>query len=236
MKNENEKLNIENVSSFYNFVMENTNFSHEDFPIKFNLINNGESKVLLVIGDNAEGKSFLTSQMSYYANDKAGVKGYNIGMKARTRQGMESVFVYADESVSSTGFSTLSSVMGGVRNCIKYAKEKTPMMLLLDEPTLGLSSRYERAMGEFIAQSILENKELPDFKGIILVTHSKKLVQSMIDHGVNPTTVSIGEKFKKLEEWVNLNDDATLEELLGLTEKGNQTRRKLNAFFKGDKK
>lgn len=229
----NKKIIVENVSDFYDYVMNNTNFGHEDFPISFNMTDKGEKKLLLVIGDNAEGKSLITSQMLSYAHKNSDINGYNIGMQARTRCGIERSFVYANENMCSTGFSTVLSVTGGVRNCVSHSKDSHhQMMLVLDEPTLGLSDRYERPMGEYIANTIKENKELYNFKGIILVTHSKELVRSLMDNEVIPTVVYVGDKVKNLNEWLNTSEHATLEELLGIYDKGNAKKRIIKDFFK----
>jgi hypothetical protein len=228
-----DKINIDNVSDFYDYVMRNTNFGYKDFPISFNIIDKGEKKLLLVIGDNAEGKSLITSQMLSYAHKNSDINGYNIGMQARTRGGIERSFVYANENVCSTGFSTVLSVTGGIRNCVSHSKDSHhQMMLVLDEPTLGLSDRYERPMGEYIANTIKENKELDNFKGIILVTHSKELVRSLINNDVFPTVVYVGDNFKSLNEWLNTSEHATLEELLGIYDKGNAKKRSVKDFFK----
>ncbi len=105
-------------------------------------------------------------------------------------------------------------------------------MLVLDEPTLGLSDRYERPMGEYIANTIKENKELDNFKGIILVTHSKELVRSLINNDVFPTVVYVGDNLKNLNKWLNTSEHATLEELLGIYDKGNAKKRSVKDFFK----
>lgn len=229
----NKKITVENVSDFYDYVMQNTNFGHEDFPISFNITDKGEKKLLLVIGNNAEGKSLITSQMLSYAHKNSNINGYNIGMQTRTRGGIESSFVYANENMCSTGFSTVLSVTGGIRNCISNSKDNHhQMMLVLDEPTLGLSDRYERPMGEYIANTIKENKELDNFKGIILVTHSKELVRSLINNDVFPTVVYVGDKLKSLNEWLNTSEHATLEELLGIYDKANAKKRSVRDFFK----
>lgn len=236
MNKENKKIIVENVSDFYDYVMKNTNFGYEDFPISFNMIEKGEKKLLLVIGDNAEGKSLITSKMMNYANQHSDINGYNIGMQARTRSGIEKTFVYGNENISSTGFVTVLAVTGGVRNCINHSKDSNhQMMLVLDEPTLGLSDRYERPMGEYIANTIKENKDVDKFKGIILVTHSKELVRSLIANNVKPTIVHVGDEIKTLNDWLNSTNHATLEELLGLYDKGNTKKRSVKEFFKNNK-
>ncbi len=116
----NKKIIVENVSDFYDYVMKNTNFGYEDFPISFNMTDKGEKKLLLVIGDNAEGKSLITSQMLSYAHKNSDINGYNIGMQARTRGGIERSFVYTNENMCSNGFSTVLSVTGGLRNSVSH--------------------------------------------------------------------------------------------------------------------
>lgn len=223
---------IDNVLSFYKDVMEKTTFGNEDFPLSFNLVSEKESKLVLVIGDNASGKSLLTSQMLNSGHKWTGVSGYNIGMKSRTMEGMARAFMYKPEEDNSTGATTVSAVVSGLRNCLKYANEGKGMMIVLDEPTLGLSMRYERAMGEYIANIVNENKDNDNFKGILLVTHSKDMIKAMVDYGFEPSVVSVGNKLDSLNEWLDSKDSASVEELLSLDKKGLDTWRKVRQYFK----
>lgn len=222
---------IDNVLSFYKDVMEKTTFGNEDFPLSFNLLSGKSEKLIVVVGDNACGKSLLTSQMLTCAHKWANIKGYNIGMKSRTQEGLGRVFMYKQEDDNSTGAITLHAIVGGLTNCLNHANEGTPMMLVLDEPTLGLSMRYERAMGQYIGNIVNENKENENFKGVLLVTHSKDLVRSMIDNGFEPSVVSVGKKIDSIDEWLDSKESATIEELLNLSQKGNDTWRTVRTYF-----
>lgn len=150
----------------YHQSMKNTLIGRNDFPIRSTITIDDNKKLILVIGDNAEGKTFITSTIAEHALQHFNIRSYNIGMQLRTTRGVESSMVYSSETIHSTGFSTLRSVTGGVKNCINHAKTNYNMMLILDEPTLGLSERYERPMGEYIATSIKENDHIDNFKGI----------------------------------------------------------------------
>lgn len=222
---------IDNVLSFYKDVMDKTTFGNEDFPLSFNLVSEKSKKLIVVIGDNASGKSLLTSQMLNCANKWANMKGYNVGMKSRTQEGLGRVFMYKQEEDNSTGAITLHSIIGGLTNCVNHANEGTPMMLVLDEPTLGLSMRYERAMGQYITNIVNENKDNENFKGILLVTHSKDMVRSMIDNGFDPSVVSVGGKIENIDEWIDSKESATVEELLSLSKKGIDTWRTVRTYF-----
>ena len=222
---------IDNVLSFYKEVMEKTTFGNEDFPLSFNLVSEKENKLVLVIGDNASGKSLLTSQMLNSGHKWTGVSGYNIGMKSRTMEGMARAFMYKPEEDNSTGATTVSAVVSGLRNCLNHANEGKGMMIVLDEPTLGLSMRYERAMGEYVASIVKENKENDNFKGILLVTHSKDMIRAMIDNGFEPSVVSVGKRLDSLSEWLDSAESASLDELLSLDKKGLDTWREVRKYF-----
>ena len=227
---------IDNILSYYKSIMEDYNFGESDFPISFNLLHEGSQKLLVVLGDNASGKSFLTSQLLLCAKDWANVKGYNVGMKTRTGGGMTASFMYGNETYTSTGVITLSAVVDGLKNCIEHSSKGQEMMLVLDEPTLGLSMRYERAMGNYIAEKIIENEENKNFKGLLLVTHSKDLVKSLIDNGADPSVLFVGDNgYDSVEGWLNSKESASVEELLNLKEKSHQTFLKVKNYSK-DKK
>ena len=42
----------------------------------------------------------------------------------------------------------------------------------------------------------------------------------------------MGDNFKSLNEWLNTSEHATLEELLGIYDKGNAKKRSIKDFFK----
>lgn len=203
----------------------------EDFPVQVKITESKSTKFFAVIGDNASGKSFITSNLLGVANNIYKVKGYHLGMKNRTSGGMESVFVYGEEATQSTGATTLSAVIGGLNNLKEKAEnEGTKMLLILDEPTIGLSIGYEKAMGKYIAQVFNEIKDIENVVGIMIVSHSKIMFKEIEKAGVELSVISVDGNLT-MEEWYNKEEDNTVEELLSLRDKGLNKFREISKYI-----
>lgn len=204
---------------------------NEDFPLKSFVSEEADSKLVAVIGDNATGKSFVTSTLSVIAKSWHNIGGYNIGMAKRAGGGMEASFVYGSESEQSTGATTLNAVIGGLKNVVRYAKEENKkMLLILDEPTIGLSLGFEKAMGKYLASIYQELEELDNVVGIVIVSHSKAMFKEIEKAGISPIVIST-EKSKTLHEWYEEDEDNSIEELLCLKEKGFNGWKSISKFI-----
>lgn len=222
---------LSNLLELFKFLMAKSNFGTPNFPVKYNLVEENSPKLIVFLGDNGSGKSLLTTQMTAMAKKIHNVSGYSMSMHTRTKEGNFKVFMYEPEEDNSTGVITVSAVMQGVNHCFSNAKKGSDMMLLLDEPTLGLSSRYERAMGKYLVDNIKENEGNEHFKGVLLVTHSKDMVREIVESGYLPSLVSVNNE-RTLKEWLDDNSSATVEELLSLKKTGLERWREVNNYFK----
>lgn len=206
----------------------------QTFPLPSFLTEEADNKLLVVIGDNATGKSFITATLLAAGNGWHNINGYNVSMGRRTSDGMEKLFVYGDETQESTGATTLKSIIGAFNNIKSYAEDKetsSKMLLILDEPTLGLSLGYEKAMGKFIAQQFNEMKDIENVVGVVVVTHSKSMVKQIQACGLNPSVVST-ESAKTLKDWYDEDEDKSIEDLLSLKQKGLDGLRAINKYIK----
>lgn len=226
---------MSNVVDLFKLVMKRSTFGKEDFPVKYNLVEEKEKKLIIVIGDNASGKSLLTSQLLNTAKKHFNISGYNMSMNTRTteKDGGVRAFMYDTENDNSTGAISVSAVIQGLNHCLSNAQKGSDMMLLLDEPTLGLSSRYEKAMGKYIIDLVKENDSCEYFKGLLLVTHSKDMVRSILESGFEPSVISVNSNIN-LKEWLKNDDSASIEELLSLKKLGLERWRELNSYFKNN--
>lgn len=201
------------------------------FPLKSFVSVEADPKFVAVIGDNATGKSFVTSTLSVIGKAWHKINGYHIGMAKRAGGGMEACFVYGNEAEQSTGATTLDSVIGGFKNIKIHAVENNQkMLLILDEPTIGLSLGFEKAMGKYIASVFEELKEFENIVGLVVVSHSKAMFQEIEKAGIVPTVIST-EKEKTLQEWYEEDEDNTIEELLELKEKGFKGWKEVNSYI-----
>jgi hypothetical protein len=185
------------------------------------------SKVLLLTGSNASGKSFAIRVLAAWLNDsKPRVEPLQISMKYRTMQGMHRIFMYGalQDDTNSTGSVSMVALEGGIRT----AKEReTPCWLMLDEPDTGLSEDFGYAMGQYIAE--YANSGLgPKCRGLVVVTHSRELVKGLRETlKQEPHFAHVGTPTLSLQEWLEGAHRRSMSELLGLSKKSVETYRKV---------
>jgi ABC-type Mn2+/Zn2+ transport system ATPase subunit len=190
----------------------------DDLPvfdkITLNYSGDSEPKLVVVYGDNASGKSLLVKLLEQQLQDAEWVIRAT-SMKNRTSAGVSRAFIYGSDGDQSTG---ATSVKAAQRCLLALKNEAEPCALsVLDEPDIGLSPRYAKAMGAYIAQQV---NALSDGKCVVLVSHSRDLVQSAFDSlGVSCATLGINTSLSLLP-WLENQESATIDELLGLEKKG----------------
>jgi hypothetical protein len=159
-----------------------TTFDHDLFaddeqgkpPIPY-VWRKGSSRLVLVVGENATGKSLLRRLVCRNAQT-AGHEPINVSMAGRVRQGVERLFVYGSESDESTGRNSAGTVTKGIATC--RSRERSHI-IFWDEPDLGLSDRWSAGVGVAIREFALA---MPDATvGAFVVTHSKSLVRQIVE-------------------------------------------------------
>jgi hypothetical protein len=184
------------------------------------------TKLAVVFGDNATGKSLMLTTMLELTGswESSGVETLSVSMKMRTSQGMGASMMYGSERASSTGATSLRAVMGALHN----GKDRPhPVWLMFDEPDVGLSDKYAAAMGAYLAREI---NGLPEhIRGVSIISHSRPFLREMLK-GLDrhPHEVSMGED-RTLAEFLAADNEppASIEELLRLREHAGETRRKV---------
>jgi hypothetical protein len=177
-----------------------------------------KSRVAVIVGDNASGKSFLVTLMSAFCklNEDFKAEPLQVSMKYRTTEGLHRAFMYGvfGDEADSTGSISMSGVSGLLKTA--HQREK-PHWALLDEPDLGLSESYARAMGKWLAQEFASLG--PMTKGMVLVSHSKALVSSLFENSrERPWFVHMGAPLT-VEGWLEDRSEKTVEELLSLQDR-----------------
>ena len=177
-------------------------------------IDKKHERFILITGDNASGKSFMAKHLKV-GFDESGekVEFIPVTMEMRTAPGMQRAFMFGMED-HSTGNVSVRSVLTALRTC----RERTQRhFLLLDEPDIGVSESYARAMGETIARFVNEMPELT--VGLAVVTHSRAMVRELM--AVNPTSIRVGADQRPLAQWLEEGPEfrsvADLEALAGET-------------------
>lgn len=159
---------------------------------------NGEGNVVVVVGENASGKSFLRRILTALCRE-AKVEMMPISMEGRGGEyGGLRGFIYGDESWQSTGENSSHTVLTGISTC---KSRENPHVIFWDEPDLGLSDGWAAGMG--IALREFANDTPKTTYGAFVVTHSRALVQELLP--ANPHYLHLGSKDAPdtLEAWVN---------------------------------
>ncbi|MEG0869648.1 MAG: hypothetical protein RSG77_21785 [Hafnia sp.] len=157
----------------------------------------GAVPVMVVGGINASGKSILSSVIGTVAKT-CGYTRRTVSMNNRTASGFERAMIFGDESDSSTGVNSVSAVINGIKSSMT---NDTPAVLILDEPDIGLSEEYSGALGEYIAQNVMQ----PDhnLKLVVVISHSRPLFRRLLKAiPFEPHTVFLGDKNKNFMDWL----------------------------------
>lgn len=194
-------------------------FADRDAPFHASVVA-GDPKLMVIAGENVAGKSlFFQVLCSKVAN--AGPLPIRLSIRERTgagasdMSGMRRVMMFGDEAEQSTGATSVQAVVTAFKNLDRPQGS----ILGLDEPELGLSDGYTRALGTYIGT---EARNVPDVcAGVVVVTHSRNLAGALVDaYGAQPTFVHAGESSKTLEQWLSDPEHRSVEELLALPEIG----------------
>lgn len=151
----------------------------------------GSTQLVVVVGDNASGKSLLRRVVQAVCKVEE-VECIHLSMEGRgsTTYNPFRSFIYGDESTQATGANSAFTVLKGIDTC--RARDK-PHVIFWDEPDLGLSDSWAAGLGQKIAEFA---KDLPEHtKAVVLVTHSKSLISQLLD--LKPNYVHVGVKPEK---------------------------------------
>lgn len=187
----------------------------------------------LVSGLNASGKSILTNMVEILARD-CGFAHRCVSMDNRTSSsGLERAMIFGSESDQSTGFISTGAVIKGLKASQTGDK---PAVLILDEPDIGLSEELAGAMGEYIAQHIVDSDH--NLKFIMVVSHSRPLFERIIEKlAYQPHVAFMGSTETTFNQWLTgtkqrLGADA----IDALRVKGKETQRAVDRTLDRRKK
>lgn len=198
-------------------------------------VRRGAPGVVVIAGENASGKSLFLRVMCAKAAAMATKKILPITVSIRERTGggtyemsrMRQTFMFGDEIENSTGANSVRVVVAAFRN---LDKEGRNTLLALDEPELGLSDGYARALGTYIGE---QARTVPEAcSGVIVVTHSRSLVEGLIRGlGEHPTFAQLGVETADLDAWLTEHEVRSTADLLALPDVGLDRWRTLNKIF-----
>jgi hypothetical protein len=180
-------------------------FKGSEAPIKTTFIPSSsgsasESRLILVLGGNAAGKSFFR-RIVQTACHKTNTECMAISMQGRREIAFNPVltFVYGDESQSSTGSNSASTILTGIRSS-QSREESQKHIIFWDEPDIGLSESWAASGGAEISSYVVEPPK--PLVAAIVVTHSKAMVRELAK--AKPHILMVGENAPQtLQEWLD---------------------------------
>lgn len=191
-----------------------------------------DSRVLIIAGDNASGKSFMIRLLAAKLNEKK-IEPLQVSMKYRTTPGLHRAFMYGSgDAEDSTGNISLIAVRGALSTAEGRA---TPNWVLLDEPDTGLAEGYCGALGIYLA-NFGNRMAASECEGMSVVTHSRRLVSSMLfSLNKKPHFLCFADYVGDdlAQSWLEDERDRTVEELLSLGETSIGKFRKINRIIDG---
>lgn len=183
----------------------------------------GAVSLVVVTGENASGKSLFVRIAAEFVR-KEGILPVSVSVRERTgttggeMSGLARVMMFGDEREQSTGATSVSAVRAALNNL----ERPKGSLLICDEPEMGLSEGYARALGVLLGQGA---KSLPArCRGVLVATHSRPLVRGIIEGlGRAPTHVACsctGSPWVGLEHWLEEDEHRSVEDLEALQEAG----------------
>jgi len=190
-------------------------FADDESPFSMS-VTDGDPRVLLIVGENASGKSLAFRLLAQVAQSE-GILPVTISIRERTGGGthgmerMRQAMMFGDEIERSTGANSASVVARGFSN----AEREQPAILGLDEPEIGLSEGYAEALGEMIGSNALKLGGM--CCGVMVVTHSRRLARGLrAGLGNDPTLVTMSATPLTMDDWLASDEKRSIEELLAL--------------------
>lgn len=196
-------------------------------------IDKKDPRLVVVTGENASGKSFFVRVAAEVLRQR-GKLPVSVSIRERTGaggDGMRKVMMFGDEAEQSTGATSVKVIETAFRNLDRPQGS----VLIVDEPELGLSEGYARALGNYLAQ---QSRQIPKAcLGVIVVSHSRPLVEGLMEHaGRTPTHVSVSadeDPEAGLFEWLHSSEERSVGDLLALKDTGFERWRVVNGLLRG---
>lgn len=223
------------VAALATWVAEEVKLFGEESPFRATIAK-GAPKLVVVTGENASGKSLFVRVIAARAQRPHKLLPVSVSIRERTgggtheMGGLRRAMMFGEEGEQSTG----ATSVGVVKTAFGNLDRDGGSILVLDEPEMGLAEAYARAMGEFIGQSA---KTIPaKCRGIVIVSHSRPLVQGLIDgYGKTPTHAAISpaedEREAGVPQWLATPEHHSVEELLALRDTGLARWRAVNKLL-----
>jgi len=154
------------------------------------------NELTVLTGDNATGKSVIRKILPFRICEKLGVEtksGYVASMSQQLRTSSNAEWgglssIMQDTDWTATSDNTLDLFQNLMKQDNKY--------IVIDEPEIGLGEEMQLTIANMI-NDIVDERKNKDFKGILVITHSRIVVNTLkADNFLNI-------QGKTKEEWLN---------------------------------
>ncbi|APU88957.1 hypothetical protein Rctr197k_160 [Virus Rctr197k] len=155
----------------------------------------GRSNLVVIVGDNATGKSFYRRMVQVLCH-KAKVECVHISMEGRSDAGWQRALIYGTEQWQATGKITAHTIL----MAIKTANDRTRNhVIVLDEPDVGLSDEY--VLGAANALTSFSMKMPKHTRAFFVITHRRVLVEGLLE--AKPHVLIFGkQRPATIQEWL----------------------------------
>lgn len=217
------------------FLARNLMWRSRGWPFKAKF-HEGKDGVLLVTGTSASGKSLLAESLLEWGKGHHATTAIRLSMRERTAAGSFDIAAamrkakYHQEGSACTGWVSAQAVHRTFEALRSPKRDKARYpLVMLDEPEVGLSEGFARALGELIGQ---ESKGLSRrIAGVIVVTHSRALVRGLCEGlRAEPCCITMGHAMP-LQPWLDHQEIKTVEDLLALGETDRKQHGKVSSVL-----
>ncbi|HCC22323.1 hypothetical protein A2480_04295 [Candidatus Uhrbacteria bacterium RIFOXYC2_FULL_47_19] len=177
-----------------------------------------DSRVVLVLGDNASGKSYFRRLVEYTVqigrltelaripDGKYPSDIFEVSPEERMEPGSFAALRYGDEAMHSTGDSSLQMVSRTI-GWIRDAAQKKPTrdcIAYFDEPDMGSGLRVAKSIGLLIGS--LGAERIPQLKSIFVTSHNPAVVRQLLKADSRPHYVFLGDSEgpRTIEDWLEM--------------------------------
>jgi energy-coupling factor transporter ATP-binding protein EcfA2 len=166
----------------------------------------GSSKLLIVTGDNASGKSMVRRAIGKYSRDQ-GFQVLHFSPEGKAQGGIVGAIIYGTEEHQSTGSNSARTILGAISTSLN---KEDKHIIIFDEPDSGLSDEFAAGAGDKIAEFVRHSTEALSL--VVVISHRRELVRRLLPQG--PAHLSLGSKVD-LREWLDREAGAVpLEKLI----------------------
>jgi predicted ATPase len=163
------------------------------------------TKVIVLTGNNASGKSLIRKQMALVVGRLTGKKKVNIRATSQAhRTGNFAEFgalsgIFNDTEWTATSTNTLHAMEG-----VFKGKEDTDY-IIIDEPELGIGEELQLGLVDYLNEEIKACREIG--RGVMIITHSKVIVKDLdIDCFINIQGLTKTEWLERIPKKISVKD------------------------------